>query len=67
MKTRSVKTKLKQLINWYGNRKKVAEALNIELSYVYKLEKGIARPGWRLYRDICDIKKVNLNPKDLVK
>ena len=52
MKSRSVKTKIIQLIKRYGNRKKVAEILNIELSYVYKLEKD-AIPGRRLYRDIC--------------
>ena len=52
MKPRSVKIKIKQLIVRYGNRKKVAEVLDIELSYIYKLEKD-AIPGRRLYRDIC--------------
>lgn len=52
MKPRTVKTKIKQLISRYGGRKKVAEILNIELSYIYKLEKNVI-PGWRLYRDIC--------------
>jgi len=52
MKPRTVKTKIKQLVKRYGGRKQVAKILNIELSYVYKLEK-VAVPGWRLYRDIC--------------
>ena len=54
MKPRSVKTKIKQLIARYGNRKKVAEVLDVELSYIYKLEKNVI-PGRRLYRDICKI------------
>jgi hypothetical protein len=53
MKARSVKTKIKQLVKHYGGHKKVAEILNIELSYIYKLEKD-AIPGWHLYQDICN-------------
>lgn len=52
MKPRKVKTKIKQLVKRYGSRKKAAKILNIELSYIYKLENN-AIPGWRLYRDIC--------------
>jgi len=52
MKPRTVKTKIKQLVKKHGNRKKVAEILNIELSYIYKLEKDTI-PGWHLYREIC--------------
>ena len=52
MKARSVKTKIKQLVKEFGSKKKVAEVLDIELSYVYKLEKNFI-PGKRLYRDIC--------------
>jgi hypothetical protein len=56
MKTRGVKTKIKQLVKRYGSRKKVAVLLTIDLSYIYKLEKGVA-PGWRLYNDICRFAK----------
>ena len=52
MKPRTVKTKIKQLIKKYGSRKQVAQELNIALSYVYRLEKGMI-PGWRLYKDVC--------------
>lgn len=51
IKPRSVKTKIKRLIKTHGSRKNVAEILNVELSYIYKLEKNTI-PGWRLYRDI---------------
>ena len=54
MKARSVKTKINQLVKHYGKRKKVAKILNVELSYIYKLEKN-AIPGWHLYYNICKI------------
>lgn len=56
MKARRVKIKINQLVNHYGTRKKVAEILNVELSYIYKLEKN-AIPGWHLYQNICRITK----------
>jgi hypothetical protein len=56
MKSKSVKTKIIQLIKHYGARKKVAEILNVELSYIYKLEKK-AIPGWHLYCNILKIYK----------
>ena len=55
MKTqRSVKTKLTKLIQRHGNNKGVAELLDIHVSYITKMLKGLA-PGKRLYRDICNL------------
>jgi len=55
MKTqRSVKTKLIKLIQRHGSNKKVAELLDIHVSYITKMLKGLA-PGKRLYRDICKL------------
>ena len=51
---RSVKTKIINLIKRFGNRKKLAEALEVNCSYIYKLEHG-HRPGSWLYRQICRI------------
>ena len=52
MKPRAVKTKIKQLVKVFGDRKQLAKAINIELSYVYKLESGLI-PGYHLYEKIC--------------
>jgi len=60
MKAKTVKTKIKQLVKKMGGHEAVADALLIDLSYVYILEKGKRIPSERLYRDIC-----NLDPKDL--
>lgn len=54
MKPRTVKTKIKQMVKTLGGYGDVAAALDINLSYVYKLEKGTV-PGLRLYRDICQL------------
>ena len=60
MRQRTVKTKIKQLVMVLGGVNKVARKLMITPSYVYRLEKG-ALPGYRLYRDICNL------IKDLIK
>ena len=54
MKTKSVKLKIQKLVKTLGSKKKVAQKLNIAVSYVYKLEQGY-RPGGRLYTDICKL------------
>ncbi len=55
MKTqRSVKTKLTKLIQRHGSNKKVAELLDIHVSYITKMLDGLV-PGKRLYRDICKL------------
>ena len=55
MKTqRSVKTKLIKLIQRHGSNKKVAEHLDIHVSYITKMLNGLV-PGKRLYRDICKL------------
>ena len=59
MKSKSTKTKTKQLIRKYG-RKPLAKLLGIHLSYIYKLENGFV-PGWRLYRDIINLDIEDLN------
>ena len=51
MKARTAKTKLKRLLIKTGGYKKLAAILEINLSYLYQLEKG-RKPGPRLYRDI---------------
>ena len=56
MKPRTVKNKINQMVIWYGGRRGVAEALGIELSYVYKLEKGYV-PGLHLYMAIKQSKR----------
>ncbi|MEA2040083.1 MAG: hypothetical protein U9N82_09680 [Thermodesulfobacteriota bacterium] len=50
----TVKTKTKQLVKAFGGKAALARELQIDLSYVYKLEKGTA-PGRRLFRDICNL------------
>lgn len=60
MKPKSVKTKIKQLVKAFGGRITLAEELQINLSYVYKLEKGTI-PGPRLFRDICNLHSENFN------
>jgi len=48
-----VKTKIIRLLKYFkGNRKDLANALDIHWSYVYKMEGGLA-PGKRLYQEIC--------------
>ena len=56
MKARPVKTYIEILIKRHGGHKKLAEKLDIALSYVYQLQKG-AVPGKRLYRDIKELYK----------
>ena len=51
MKARTSKTKIKRLLSKVGGFKELARILEINLSYVYQLEKG-RKPGPRLYRDI---------------
>ena len=58
MKQRTVKNKIKKIIELYGNGNKAkgieqaAQELEIHWTYVYKLAHG-KKPGHRLYRDIC--------------
>ena len=60
MKTqRKVKTKIAKLIQRYGSKKNVAEILDIHVSYITKMSKGLA-PGKRLYRDICELTEKDL-------
>jgi len=54
MKSQKCKKEIKQLIKALGSRINVAQKLGITERYVYMLEKG-RKPGWRLYRDICDL------------
>jgi len=54
MNPRTVKIKILQLVKVYGSRIKVAQKLHISERYVYYLQKG-KTPGWRLYRDICEL------------
>jgi hypothetical protein len=55
MKTkRSVKTKIAKLIQRFGSRKALADALEIHVTYIYKMEAG-KMPGKWLYRNICKI------------
>ena len=56
MNNKSVKTKIKQLVRACGGRATLANELQVDLSYIYKLEKGTI-PGLRLFRDICDLYK----------
>ncbi len=51
MKIQTCKIKIKQLVNTFGGRKKLAEKLSVTERYVRYLEKG-CKPGKRLYRDI---------------
>jgi len=62
MKAQTCKTKIIQLVKALGSRINLAEYLGITERYVYMLEKG-RKPGWRLYRDICDL----YDAKDTIK
>lgn len=55
---RSVKTKLVKLIQRFGRRKVLADALEIHVTYIYKMERGVI-PGKRLYIDICKLYEDN--------
>ena len=60
MKTqRKVKTKITKLIQRHGSKKRVAELLDIHVSYITKMMYGLA-PGKRLYRDICELLELNV-------
>ena len=62
MKTqRKVKTKLTKLIQRHGSKKRVAELLDIHVSYITKMLSDFI-PGKRLYRDICKL----TDSKDLI-
>jgi len=54
MRAQTCKTKIIQLVKVMGSRINVAEKLGVTERYIYYLEKG-RKPGWRLYRDICNI------------
>lgn len=54
IKPKGVKTKIKRLIKCCGGRVGLAQELKIDLSYIYKFEKGVV-PGSRLFRDICEL------------
>lgn len=54
MQRRTVKYKMKKIIQVMGDRQAVADNLGIDLSYVYKLTYGFL-PGGRLYRDISKL------------
>ena len=60
MKPRTVTTKIKQLVKRFGDKKTVAEKLDIDASYIGKLEKGII-PGVHLYREICRLSQTPKN------
>lgn len=63
MKTqRKVKTKLTKLIQRHGSKKRVAELLDIHVSYITKML-GDTTPGKRLYRDICELIEKIDNPR----
>ena len=58
MKSRTVKQKIKRIVELCGNGNKArgielaAQKLEIHWTYVYKLSHG-KKPGRRLYKDIC--------------
>ena len=54
MKAQTCKTKIIQLVKEFGGRKELAKELRVSIRYIIYLEKG-RKPGWRLYRDICDL------------
>lgn len=56
MTPKTVNKKIDQMISWYGSHRRVAEVLDIELSYVYKLKSGFV-PGRHLYREIRNARK----------
>ena len=54
MNARPVKIKIQRLIRRYGSYKRLAERLDVTLSYVYQLEKGKI-PGRHLYKIINQV------------
>jgi len=57
MKSKTVKTYIKQLISKIGERKAVAKELGISLSYLYMLEKGKKAPSEHLRKLIKRVLK----------
>jgi len=55
MKAKPVKTKINQLVKFFGGRDKVADKLMVTPRYIYYFEKGEKVPSKRLYRDICNL------------
>ena len=48
MKTKTVKTYIKQLVKKFGSKKKTAQELGVTLRYIYMLEKGEKVPSEHL-------------------
>jgi len=48
MKTKTVKTYIKQLVKKFGSKDKVAQELGVTLRYIYMLEKGEKVPSGHL-------------------
>ena len=63
MKPRKVKTKILKLVQIFGSRGKLAKKLNISERYIYLLQNGEV-PGWRLYKDICELYESENNNND---